>query len=81
MTRQQLHEIVDQIPEATLPRLAELFDALAAQPTQETEQAWSDPDYVAYVLEAIARGEAEADRGELISMEEAKQRMARWLKP
>jgi predicted transcriptional regulator len=33
-----------------------------------------------YLLYKIERGLRQADRGELISQEEARQRMARWLK-
>ena len=33
-----------------------------------------------YMLYKIERGLRQADRGELISQEEARQRMARWLK-
>ena len=33
-----------------------------------------------YLLYKIERGLQQADRGELISQEEARQRMARWLK-
>ncbi len=33
-----------------------------------------------YLLDKIDRGLRQADRGELISQEEARQRMARWLK-
>jgi predicted transcriptional regulator len=33
-----------------------------------------------YLLYKIERGLSQADRGELISQEEARQRMARWLK-
>jgi hypothetical protein len=79
LTRQQLHEIVDQVPESRLLRLAELIVDLTSDPTEESEQAWQDPDYQAYVLERIEKSEASLARGEGIPMQEAQRRFARWL--
>ena len=37
-------------------------------------------NYEAYLLDKIERGVKQADAGQLISQEEARQRMAKWLK-
>lgn len=45
------------------------------------EASFDDIEYRIYVLGEIREGAAQADRGELISHEEVRARMSKWLEP
>ena len=55
----------------------QILKAIEDLPDDATVEDASDRLYLLYKIE---RGLRQADRGELISQEEARQRMARWLK-
>ena len=79
MTRQELHQLVDDVPENALPHLGEILgDILDEDSTPD--QAWDDPEFVAYVTERIRLAEESLARGEFVTMDEAKKRFAKWLK-
>jgi len=45
------------------------------------DQVWDDPEFVAYVTERIRLGEEAEARGDFVTMDEARERFAKWLKP
>ena len=55
----------------------QILKAIEELPDDASVENAIDPLYLLYKIE---RGLRQADRGELISQEEARQRMARWLK-
>ena len=79
MTRQQLHQLVDSVPENALPHLGEILNDTLDE-NSHPDQAWDDPEFLAYVNERIRLSEEAVARGEFVSMEEAKKRFAKWLK-
>ena len=80
MTRQQLHELIDVVPEDAISHLGEILEDLLEENTA-SDPIWENPEFVAHATERVRMGEEALARGEFVSMEDAKKRFAKWLKP
>jgi len=80
MTRQQLHDLIDVVPEDAIPHLGEILEDLLEENTA-SDPIWENSEFLAHVIERVRLSEEALARGEFVPMADAKKRFAKWLKP